>query len=414
MEITSQRLDDFTEVTARGRLDAYWADHFSSAIEEIMRQGNHRIHVNLSEVAYISSMGIRVLVEFYKKVEAINGVFAVSEASESVTKVLDMVGLRKTLMPSLIAAKAVAPGAPAIRELDRQNARVEVFDLAPGSLMKCSALGDPSLLEGCRFGPSNCRSLMLPESAFAIGLGAFGSNFEECKARFGEFLAVAGAAAYQPADGSNAPDFLLSEGALIPELQLLYGLVCDGSFASLARFESKAESGVVGLAELADACLEVSGADSACMVMVAESAGLVGASLRKPPVNGAGEGAPFTHPGIRRWLSFTTERAFPRALAVAVGVVARSSGGPLGPMLRPLQAKAGPFGHFHAAAFSYRPVQKGLIDLKSTVRPLFEQETPLGLLHLLSDDREGTGVSGSEFVRGACWTAPLTVVKDAA
>src|ERR1041384_8344920 len=105
MEITSQRLDDFTLVTAKGRLDAYWADHFSAAIEEILRHGSHRIRIDLNDVAYISSMGIRVLVQFYKKLQAINGEFVVSEASEPVTKVLDMVGLRKTLMPGVPAAK---------------------------------------------------------------------------------------------------------------------------------------------------------------------------------------------------------------------------------------------------------------------------------------------------------------------
>ena len=57
--------------------------------------------------------------------------------------------------------------------------------------------------------------------------------------RGGEFLAVSGAAAYQPTDGSNVPDYLIAEGSFVPELQVLYSAVCDGSFARLARFEAK-------------------------------------------------------------------------------------------------------------------------------------------------------------------------------
>jgi len=83
---------------------------------------------------------------------------------------------------------------------------------------------------------------MFPESSFAIGLGAFGQGFSECQDRFGEFLAVAGAAVCQPTDGSNYPDFVVAEGSLIPEVQVLYGAVCDGPFPTLARFESKTES----------------------------------------------------------------------------------------------------------------------------------------------------------------------------
>ena len=70
-------------------------------------------------------------------------------------------------------------------------------------------IGEPGLLNGCRFSESNCRKVAFPESSLAIGLGAFGQGFAECHDRFGEFLAVAGAAAYQPTDGSNyPPDFL--------------------------------------------------------------------------------------------------------------------------------------------------------------------------------------------------------------
>jgi hypothetical protein len=66
------------------------------------------------------------------------------------------------------------------------------------------------------------------------------------------------------------------------------------------------------------------------------------------------------------------------------------------------------YGHFHAAAFPYRPLRKGKVDLVHTVQPLFESEQVLGLLHLLNDWRELSGAGESRFLRGACWCAPLT------
>ena len=45
--------------------------------------------------------------------------------------------------------------------------------------------------------------------------------------------------------------------------------------------------------------------------------------------------------------------------------------------------------------------------MNKTVRSLFEDESLLGLLHLIGDDRESSGVSESEFVRGACWIGPI-------
>jgi hypothetical protein len=64
-------------------------------------------------------------------------------------------------------------------------------------------------------------------------------------------------------------------------------------------------------------------------------------------------------------------------------------------------------GHFHAAAFPYHPFKKGRIELKDTVANLFETAGLMGVLHLLNDDRDRTGIGQSRFVRGACWVGPL-------
>jgi hypothetical protein len=41
------------------------------------------------------------------------------------------------------------------------------------------------------------------------------------------------------------------------------------------------------------------------------------------------------------------------------------------------------------------------------VTSLFEHEQLLGVLHLLHDDRGSAGAGESEFIRGACWAAPI-------
>ena len=68
-------------------------------------------------------------------------------------------------------------------------------------------------------------------------------------------------------------------------------------------------------------------------------------------------------------------------------------------------------GHFHAAVFSHRTLPIGEIDLKGTVAALFEGQHFQGVLHLLADYREPAGLGESEFVRGACWAAPLGAVE---
>jgi hypothetical protein len=242
--------------------------------------------------------------------------------------------------------------------------------------------------------------------AFAVGVGAFGDSFDDCRARFGELLSVAGATVYLPADGTNVPDYLVSRGDVASDVRLLYGLAGTGRFARVVRFEAKTQGAPVRLSSVLTACLDIAGAPAIGVAIVAETVGLVGATLRHSPVDRPDGGDFFAHPGVRDRLAFTAEPAFPRGVALAAGVVAPSNGGGAAGTLRPLGP--GCAGHLHAAAFPFRAIRKGRIDLTDTVSALFEADQPLGVLHLLHDDRESAGAGESELVRGACWLAPLT------
>jgi anti-anti-sigma factor len=392
-----------------GRLDAYWADHLARALDDAVRGGAHRIRANMAGVSFMSSVGIRVLLKFYKQLQRIKGSLTIAEPSEPVRTVLQLAGLDQLFAPA--PAAALAPSMQrSSRRLERETAAFEVFDATPGASLTCRVVGQPEVLRGGRFTAAHCCTVKFPDSTLGVGLGAFGSGFADCQSRFGEFLAAAGTAAYMPTDGTNVADSLVSAGAFVPELTVLYAVVCEGAFTHLARFEARPAVGRVALSELVAAGLDIAAADMVGMVMVAESAGLMGAALRRSPACGAPGAAVFAYPEIREWLSFTPEHAYPRSVVLVAGVAARAEHGGLAALLRPLQRGQPAVAHFHAAAFSYRPIQKGYVELQRTVSALFEGETLQGVLHLLNDDRAISGAGQSEFVRGACWIGPVADV----
>ncbi len=407
MEITEHRTGETLELRITGRLDSYWADPLARRLEEVIREGAHHLRLDLAEVAYMSSAGIRVLVKYYRQLQGIQGSFAVTNPSAPVKTVLELAGLAALLI-SGVTPSATSP--EGTRRIEQENATFEIFAHAPGASLTCQTIGDPDLLQGCRFSEDHCHNVLFPDTTFAVGLGAFGNSFADCRSRFGEFLAVAGAAAYLPTDGTNTPDYLIATGTFVPAVEVLYCLACDGHFAQLVRFEAKKEAPAVTLAKLVETCLEIANTDVAGIVIAAESVGLMGAALRRSPALQASEAAPFAHPQIREWLSFTAERAYSRCLTLVAGVATRANHQALAPLVRPLGKGPWPAGHFHAAAFSYRPLQKGALDVKTTVSTLFEAETLQGVLHLLNDDREIAGAGQSEFVRGACWIGPITEI----
>ena len=180
--------------------------------------------------------------------------------------------------------------------------------------LSCTLIGQPERLGSTGYSNADCRSLNFPSGTFGLGLGAFGEGFADCESRFGEFLAAGGCAIALPTSDADAmPDFIVEQGGLVPRVETLYALAGKGDFSAMVRFDALAENhGKIKLSELVGTLIDLSAAEAIAFVVVAEAAGLVGATLRKSPA-----GAPLAHelPAVRDWLSFTTERRAIRAYA---------------------------------------------------------------------------------------------------
>jgi hypothetical protein len=146
------------------------------------------------------------------------------------------------------------------------------------------------------------------------------------------------------------------------------------------------------------------------VVLAGEIEGLVGAALRRSPVDLPAGLDPFSHPEVKDWLSMTPEPEHSRSMALVVGVASRQAGPALSQFLRPVAESPTPglLGHFHAAVLPYRPLPGGAIELETTVAHLIEPGRIETILHLLCDCRPITGAGESRFTRGVIWTVPLT------
>jgi hypothetical protein len=136
----------------------------------------------------------------------------------------------------------------------------------------------------------------------------------------------------------------------------------------------------------------------------------MGASLKQSPAGAASAGV-FAYPEIRHWISFSPERCFIHNAALIAGIATVQAPDSLRPFVRPLARRTKLAGHFHAATFGYRPLQKGRVEMAPAVRGLFDAGGLQGVLHLLADDREIAGGGESELLRGACWVAPVAAVN---
>jgi hypothetical protein len=189
---------------------------------------------------------------------------------------------------------------------------------------------------------------------------------------------------------------------------MVSGFVCRGRFSLLTRFSSASEAEPVPLGEIARVALAGVAGQTAGLVLVAETTGLVGAWLRRSP----GVEPPSLHlhlQGVRDWLGTTPQPIHQGATTIVAGIVGRNPDPGLAPFLRPL-AGEDLFGHFHAVVFTYRPVPQRTVALRPLVTRLFAQQQVRGLLHLIGDDRGAAGAGQSTFRRGLCWSGPVSRV----
>lgn len=390
MEIHRDIEGDTLVLKLSGRLDAAWAGAVDAAIDAAIRDGRHTIHLDLAGVDYISSAGLRVLLSHFKQLRGIGGCFVICNACPAVAKVIEMSGLGVLFSEDL---RGATKPTVAVENFETANAQWERY----GGLGDVSVrtVGGPSAFDG-----GEGQLVEFSCDRFGVGIGSLATGEPEGAGRWGELVAAGGCAAHLPPGGTGRADFASSEGRFVPAVWMGSGLFAEGTPDRLLRFEASSGTGRVGMTEVAKAAMnEVGG--SCAFILIAESAGLVGVSLRRSPDDGAPTD-PFEFPNIREWLDFSAEQIFRDGVALVVGVVAPQDSS-FSEWLRP--CGDGTMIHAHAAAFPYRPVPKGRISLNDSIAKLFEFGGPQSVLHLLNDDREPDGVGESMFTRGACWVA---------
>jgi anti-anti-sigma factor len=97
MEIEVREHGTFTVVAPRQKLDTGTAPDAQQHLAGLVDRGVHRIVVDFTEVAYISSAGLRVLLATAKRVRASGGELRVCCLNETVQEVFDISGFSELL-----------------------------------------------------------------------------------------------------------------------------------------------------------------------------------------------------------------------------------------------------------------------------------------------------------------------------
>lgn len=98
MEITHKRMNRVDLLTVSGRLDAMYAPQLKSQFDQLFEQGRYRIVLNVKDLEYVASPGLRVLIEARKRArdwkitDLEGGDVRIANLSPKIKEVFDLTG----------------------------------------------------------------------------------------------------------------------------------------------------------------------------------------------------------------------------------------------------------------------------------------------------------------------------------
>jgi anti-anti-sigma factor len=97
MDISEERKADAVVLALSGKLDATTAKTFEDKILGVINSGTQRLVVDLSQLEYVSSSGLRVFLLAAKRLQATDGRIILCGLQDHVRQVFDLAGFSSIL-----------------------------------------------------------------------------------------------------------------------------------------------------------------------------------------------------------------------------------------------------------------------------------------------------------------------------
>jgi len=93
MEILKKVNGDEVVIEVIGKIDSDTASAFETQVEEMLITGEvKKLEINMAQVTYLSSAGLRVLLSTQKKLKSLNGDLVITNANQTLKEVFEITG----------------------------------------------------------------------------------------------------------------------------------------------------------------------------------------------------------------------------------------------------------------------------------------------------------------------------------
>lgn len=225
-----------------GRLDGFGAKEAEKILPPVA--AGSALVFDCSELTYLSSAGVRLLLTIHKAAAAAGGTLALSALQPFCVSVLEMSGLSGAIPVYGSPGEAAhewrnrrADGGAA--ERCETSAGTFLFHPVGAGEGTIDILGDVAKVIDCAITPDAVAGKPFFETEYSLGLGALGGRPEDFLPVMGEAIMVAGTMVWLPTDGNDTPDYMIPRKASTSVvLHTGFNASIRGGFNEFAEFTS--------------------------------------------------------------------------------------------------------------------------------------------------------------------------------
>jgi len=385
-------------VRAKGRIDALSAPEMQKVLHRLILEGGRVLLADLSGVNYISSAGLRIFIIAQKELKKVGGEILFSGLTPQVLEVFKMSGFEKIFRivsgPADIPALSRTDQESTFRQcVKTDDISIEYIekDVAAGSLF---LIGSTAKLENAVYTKEDVVAVPASSMRSGCGLAALGDSFEEYRHLFGEAMVINANFFYYPAVRHPSVDFMLgAHSDPTATYKFLHGFGVSGEPRYVLSFKS--ENGALDLALLINNFFSISQANLIGITMLAESRGLWGMNIKRPPIGDEQPAEPesiFSSRMFAEWFDFPVEPTHAGAVVAATGIAVRDPQ-KLPQTLSQLFSGGNLF-HLHGGIFDKAPISNQIQNFDHELARVFNELPVLKIQHFLGQSRLACGMAG--------------------
>lgn len=335
-----------------GRLDTLGARQLEESLEKQIKQNYHNILLNLQDIQFLSSAGIRILIKYYKLCKEAEGDLILGNVPLQAAGVLKMVGLEQLMLPNPQAEKVIEK-----QERTAGNIHLECLEFH-------QELAEAKKQE----------KTPVPLQSYNMLIGRKQQNINGCGE---EFITI----------GNRIISDEKTTDTILPQ----YYIGTNGSPSHFIQFKSQHSTSAT-IETITEQLLDISKSQCAGIICLAKSAGVVGVFSQITPEQNNKE------------IYLTEQPEFHDHLLLIAGVAESENSEVFKPYTRPFSPNNKLSCHYHAAVYdSVETVPTEEKDLNRILDQLLANQSLKTTLHLLNDNRPADGSGQTRLYEGVAW-----------